>query len=533
MLILPPGWEAANAPVANALAMFPPLVWWAVAVALLAAGFVLAARAPRWAVLLAAGAALALGVASDGLVDDAYIQFRYAQNLAAGHGMVFNPGERIEGASGGVWIGALAIGPLIGVDAGVWGRLLSLSLTVLATLAAGAAGARIGGARAGAHAALVWASLPTNAMYAATGLETAAYGLVLWLAALAAFAWRARAGWAAGAAISALRPEGLVLGIAASPWIRKVGRRPRAVLLGVLGGAAAMVAARLGYFGAPLPHSATVKGFTAAAGVVDGLGYLARGALEWWPLLVAVPVLWGTRRALLPGIAPVAVWTALVVARGGDWMPGSRYLLPLLVILVAAAASPSLSRWTRLAAPLLTVWACVLLLPLPDPSVRFAGSAWRAMAEHRVQSRWWEALGTLLRRTVPEGTTLASGPSGALPYASGMRTFDMFGLCSVVTARRAGGTGHRLWGIQQAVGQRDIIYIGSVLPQVLDPRAVAAAAEEQVANVAGIRPAYQPVLVMHSPEAHLDVVADVLWVRPSLAPRLADLAGAATSTHRP
>jgi arabinofuranosyltransferase len=29
------------------------------------------------------------------LYDDAYISFRVAQNLAVGHGMVFNPGEHV------------------------------------------------------------------------------------------------------------------------------------------------------------------------------------------------------------------------------------------------------------------------------------------------------------------------------------------------------------------------------------------------------------------------------------------------------
>lgn len=32
-------------------------------------------------------------------VDDAYISFRYATNLIHGHGLVFNPGERVEGYS--------------------------------------------------------------------------------------------------------------------------------------------------------------------------------------------------------------------------------------------------------------------------------------------------------------------------------------------------------------------------------------------------------------------------------------------------
>src|SRR5512143_2619799 len=36
-------------------------------------------------------------------VDDAYISFRYAQNAILGHGLVFNPGERVEGFTNFLW----------------------------------------------------------------------------------------------------------------------------------------------------------------------------------------------------------------------------------------------------------------------------------------------------------------------------------------------------------------------------------------------------------------------------------------------
>src|SRR5262245_14911733 len=36
-------------------------------------------------------------------VDDAFISFRYARNLANGNGLVFNPGERVEGYTNFLW----------------------------------------------------------------------------------------------------------------------------------------------------------------------------------------------------------------------------------------------------------------------------------------------------------------------------------------------------------------------------------------------------------------------------------------------
>src|SRR5712691_3102100 len=57
--------------------------------------------------------------------DDAFISFRYAENLSAGNGLVFNPGERVEGYTSFLWVALLAIGNRIGFDTVVLARLLS------------------------------------------------------------------------------------------------------------------------------------------------------------------------------------------------------------------------------------------------------------------------------------------------------------------------------------------------------------------------------------------------------------------------
>ena len=38
------------------------------------------------------------------LTDDAFISFRYVRNLLEGHGLVFNPGEYVEGYTNFLWI---------------------------------------------------------------------------------------------------------------------------------------------------------------------------------------------------------------------------------------------------------------------------------------------------------------------------------------------------------------------------------------------------------------------------------------------
>ncbi|MGK0359682.1 MAG: hypothetical protein ACI9U2_001988 [Bradymonadia bacterium] len=62
------------------------------------------------------------------LCDDAFISFHYAANFAAGNGLVFNPGEWVEGYTNFLWTALLGGLGALGVDipmAGLFGNLLS------------------------------------------------------------------------------------------------------------------------------------------------------------------------------------------------------------------------------------------------------------------------------------------------------------------------------------------------------------------------------------------------------------------------
>ncbi|HYS04620.1 MAG TPA: hypothetical protein VEW47_05445 [Candidatus Dormibacteraeota bacterium] len=529
---LPPGWEHHAAPAATLFdPLGPSIAWWATGAILSLAAFVLLTARPRLSLALALLSALALAIAANGLVDDAYIQFRYAANLAAGRGPVFNPGERLEGASGGIWIGAVALASaLTRVDAALCGRVLSLVAAVCSVVAAAAFGRACGGRRGAALAAIAWGSIPTAALYAATGLETSAYTLALWSVAASVVRDRRGPAAAAGALVATLRPEGVVLALGAALFFRRLGRAGRAAVVGCLAGALVIACARLAWYGAPVPRPALVKGIVAPAGVAAGLRYLGQAATEWWPLVPALLWMAPRRRALLPILVPVALLTCLVVTRGGDWMPGGRYLVPLVVLLVAMATATVAGRVgdgrptgpARLAALWLApgplAWGLLLLMPHPGPLEGLPripiGGAWRAMAEHRVQSRWWEALGSWLRENAPPGTHLASGPSGALPYASRLPTFDIYGLCSLVTNRGGTEAGHGLWGLREAVASgADIIYPGRELLLVESPGRALPAAERRIADETDPLAGYRPVTITHVPEYRLDFLRDVIWVR--------------------
>jgi len=97
-------------------------------------------------------------------VDDAYITFRYAQNIIAGNGMVYNPGERVLGTTTPIYSFTMAIFGSItgGVDAPYpWISLLvntfadALTAILLIRL-----GQSLGHRRAGYATAFIWSIAP-------------------------------------------------------------------------------------------------------------------------------------------------------------------------------------------------------------------------------------------------------------------------------------------------------------------------------------------------------------------------------------
>ena len=69
-----------------------------------------------WATLTVAVAALYSAFDLRWVSDDAFISFRYAENLVQGLGLVFNEGERVEGFTNFSWTLVTALAMRVGVD---------------------------------------------------------------------------------------------------------------------------------------------------------------------------------------------------------------------------------------------------------------------------------------------------------------------------------------------------------------------------------------------------------------------------------
>jgi len=370
-------------------------------------------RGPRWLVPLLVGCALALLLGLHAqrywplTVDDAAISFTYARNLAAGHGLVLDPGgEPVEAYSNPLWVGLLALlhlfrlplepgAKLLGLGF-AWGSLLLLP--VGATLLVRSRSSRVRRPAPGAEGvtasvslplagaipdwwlavtvvtALLVAGTPRFVLWSVAGLESGLHGFLL-CALLAVLLFERESERAPyGTALLLLlllatRPEAplywAVVGAAAAIRLlrqlpdqrRAEGRRLGRALLPLLLGGGLLLGLRLWLFDAWLPNSYRIKAasFPFAPGSLfdpQGAGwqYLGTFVLRETLLPHLVILLLGLlprrgRSSYLLGLGLLGAGFLFPLLAGGDWMPQHRFLAPLLPLLLLLTAA-SLGRLT-------------------------------------------------------------------------------------------------------------------------------------------------------------------------------------------
>ena len=301
--------------------------------------------------------------------DDAFISFRYAQNLARGLGLVFNEGERVEGYTNFLWTVLMACALRLGLPA----EGAAQGLGVLAFV--------------GTLAVLLWLSRalhtrnglmswwPTAAagfalhyharVFATGGLETSLFTLLVTAGTALLVLGSARrnlAGFALFGLSALVRPEGVVFYVIAAFLLPLFSRLERKASLRELFGeqlplhCAFLIfllpfqAWRLYYYGDWLPNTYYAKSGGAAH---YGQGFVYTGLyFGAYYVLVAAPVLILLFRkrapdAVAPGLHPLARQVLLVglpalalvvyYARvGGDFM-FARFFVPITPLLFMAA----------------------------------------------------------------------------------------------------------------------------------------------------------------------------------------------------
>jgi hypothetical protein len=371
-------------------------------------------------------------------VDDAYITFRYARNLAEGAGLVYNVGERVLGTSA----------PLFAVLLAGLNRLTGAAIPSLA-YALGAAclpacallGYRLARRSAGPLPAALFVvaalSPPSSLEVFASGMETPLYLLGLLLAVELASRGRDVAAFAAAGGLCFLHPDAAALVAALTVALRAVrGRWPwRPLALGLAPAAAAAAAVWIAY-GSPLPHSVTAKRLVYAMPAGHAFSQLAETILD--PLVA--------RETLAPPFAAAllaAAALALILVFGRAALGGLAALtfagFSALYVAAFAAANPLVFGWYRpplALAATFVVAACVERLSTAGRAAAaflLVGSAAVHVAAFRPydptgrEDVYARAAAALALR--PE-ETVAAPEIGALGWATHAHVLDTTGLVS-------------------------------------------------------------------------------------------------------
>jgi hypothetical protein len=437
-------------------------------------------------------AALLLGMALHPLaVDDAFITYRYAQNLAAGNGFAYNVGRPILSTTAPLYALLLSIAAWLGIEPPAFANGLSAVALCVAAVILFALGTRERNPWVGALAALLFVTYPL--LWLSLGLEMAVF-LALALGAILAYRGGRLYLTAALLALATLtRPDGLILtaviaiDYAWRKWPRNVsGETGKAAgdfgrLLGAAGVYAAITLPVLAWltcqFGSPLPATLGAKvaqselgvtGFYTDTTYLQGLGILARARLAQSPLyLLLVPavaiglgVMWRrgqwVRLVVAWGAAHLAGYTLLGVA------PYSWYYAPLVPALVCSAALGVVEsmRWVLgklgnwgvgvgmlWAAGMLAalLWSDVAMIqaldgPVPPPDDPVS----KVLPE--AKTGVYEQAGRWLRDHTPAQALVGVTEVGIMGYYSGRPMIDFLGLLEPDVAA-ALGRGDLYWAL--------------------------------------------------------------------------------------
>jgi arabinofuranosyltransferase len=416
-----------------------------------------------------------------GVAEDAFISFRFARNLVAGHGLVWNPGEApVEGYTNFLWV-LLAAGALeLGLDPAHAAQALGVAASLATLFYVWRTGTRLLG-WSPVESLLPCAVLALSgpfATWAAAGLETNLFTalVVAGLHHVAVDAKEGRAGerWAGWLALllaMLTRPEGaLFYGLALAgaglavrprgPAALRAQALPVAVTLGAF---AVYFAWRWRLFGQPLPNTFYAKTGGGLDQQLRGARYAGLFALHylvpWLPLLgLALRRRGGgepaAARPVLAGAAAVVLaWAACVVWVGGDYMAMYRFAvpaLPFLAVLIGAGTRHALADWPSASARVRTalllaaavgilgslVHSTPLEARLFDPP-RLMHGTWRGVQTERWHVARLTAIGRFFAAHArgPE-ESLATDAIGAIGWYSGIAIRDLHGLVDPRIAHR-------------------------------------------------------------------------------------------------
>ncbi|MCD6326315.1 hypothetical protein J7M28_01985 [bacterium] len=423
---------------------------------------------------------------SNATTDDAFITFRYSEQLANGNGLVFNPGERVEGYSNFLFTVLMSLVIWTGLSdfphgVLVFSKAIGLLFGLLCIPLIFRASALLSKRRRESLvikllAPILIASSMQFACWAVSGLETLMCAFFVLMAQF--FCLRMLADGPSNTDLSRrrlfayasfffllaslTRPEIPILFVASLIvtsvyfWRRRIALRT--LLPGILAFGLSYVAFicwRLAYYGDVFPNTFYAKA-TGDGGhrLWEGLTYWGFGIGTVIGPLIILSFLPLLRRSDRDFRYIFLLWqfvamSVFVIYSGGDWMGAYRLFIPIFPAIALMAQQGAQLLWQRLvvaqdraaarkwfAAIVVAIVVGVFAFHSLD-FARINGKPSGFLGRDMLNQEYYQ-IAKLMREQIRPATTVALGEAGLIPYYSGLDIIDMRGLMDRYIARLEG-----------------------------------------------------------------------------------------------
>ncbi len=454
------------------------------------------------------------------IVDDAFISFRYADNLVQGHGLVYNPGEYVEGYTNFLWTVLMALPILVGQEPVVFSWVLGTAGFLVSLILCYRLGIHVLRSRTWALLAVLLVGTNfTFSIFATSGLETSLQSTLILAVFLLSFASLSseRITMRVALAVSLLTSAAILTRLDSAlllliPYVLlllQAVRQPasshhRLITLIALFLPFTLIVGgwmlwKYGYYGVLLPNTFSVR-IVDFESVERGWSYVRMffftyllpvfAALVPFSFVPAIAAFRARRISLVIPILvlPVVLWLGYVITVGGDWMEFRFFVpvvIPMFLVLLLAIRSFIRDATARVILPLMLSFGTVFHQTtfISQPSGNYP-ITYKEMVES-IPQRHTDVVGRALGDALGHNpsVTIASPHAGNIPFYSRLRTVDMYGLTDAWTAQNgdfdfAAGAGHQRRTTLQHLIDRRVNFIihpnfvtGPVIQKVLETRA--------------------------------------------------------------
>ncbi|MBK8551320.1 MAG: hypothetical protein IPL53_09785 [Ignavibacteria bacterium] len=397
------------------------------------------------------------------IVDDLYIYFRYVNNFVDGKGIVYNPGEYVEGFSGFSWLMLLSVFGFFGLPLELLAKITSLLFGFLNLLLLFRICLKLNLGRLSYLTCLLMLFNLPYILWSVSGFEIMLYVFLM----LSAFYLiiNLNTGTIYISILSLLiflisvtRPEGILISLAFIVFTfvfsgNNIFAKKVTFLFGLM--IVSFLMFRILYFGDILPNTYYAKighdfiGHYEIRSYRNGLYYIwefFRHNIQFIPVMILLPLAYTRLNKNKPFyfiLTIISLQLFFVTFAGGDWMVQYRFIvavIPFLSLVLVICLNEYIILKKLSAGVIYTVAGSLIVMM----TYSFIIEDKSTIQKETVMWNGLKEFSSDIKNTIPPGSYVANGSSGIIPYYLNDVIFlDVVGLTNKTIAKN--GFRHKTW----------------------------------------------------------------------------------------